>query len=351
MGNTNSSDDNNEALHESPQLTQIPQPQLPQLPQPQLQKLAQLPQLPQLPQLQKKPKITHKKINFVKNKKTNIIDKYSPYEILNVSTNASFKEIRESYKNLVKKHHPDKGGSEFLFKLIKTAYSSLEEKENKKNRIKGKINQKVVKKDYNSFVTNKKNIHVDNKNFNINIFNETFEKSQINIDPNQKGYGNIMDNTSRNAKNDSITHSNLTQFIESDSDEDIDTQVQVYKEPSALSSCNNIGYSNLGEDEINDFSLQTNILSSGYSDYKKAHRKKSNFINPEKVDYKTYNNLEDYKRERENISYNLSKEDKQLIQLKKEEDDKKEKDRQSRQSYYDEKNEQNFRQFNRLFIK
>jgi hypothetical protein len=200
-------------------------------------------------------------------------------------------------------------------------------------------------------MTNKKNIHVDNKNFNINIFNETFEKSQIDIDPNKKGYGNIMDNTSRNTKNDSITNSNLTQFIESDSDDDIDTQVQVYQEPSALSSCNNIGYSNLGEDEINDFSLQTNILSSGYSDYKKAHRKKSNFINPDKVNSKTYNNLEDYKRERENISYSLSKEDEQLIQLKKEEDEKKEKDRQARQSYYDEKNEQNFRQFNRLFIK
>ena len=59
-----------------------------------------------------------------------------------------------------------------------------------------------------SFNTNKKNIYVDDKNFDINTFNNTFEKYKIDIDPNQKGYGDIMDTSKRNAKNQIITESN-----------------------------------------------------------------------------------------------------------------------------------------------
>jgi|ERR1035437_1271077 molecular chaperone DnaJ len=47
------------------------------------------------------------------------------YEVLGVSKGASSDEIKKSYKNLVKKYHPDKGGDVELFKEVAEAYEVL----------------------------------------------------------------------------------------------------------------------------------------------------------------------------------------------------------------------------------
>jgi DnaJ family protein A protein 2 len=43
------------------------------------------------------------------------------YDILGVSKNATFEEIKTKYKSLAQQHHPDKGGDPDLFKKIKHA--------------------------------------------------------------------------------------------------------------------------------------------------------------------------------------------------------------------------------------
>jgi curved DNA-binding protein CbpA len=47
------------------------------------------------------------------------------YAILGVDKNATPKEIKSAYKDKAKRHHPDKGGDEELFKKIKEAYDVL----------------------------------------------------------------------------------------------------------------------------------------------------------------------------------------------------------------------------------
>lgn len=54
------------------------------------------------------------------------------YDILNIEHNASKDEIRQSYVDLVKKHHPDQGGSDALFRKINEAYEILFNDEHKK---------------------------------------------------------------------------------------------------------------------------------------------------------------------------------------------------------------------------
>ena len=47
------------------------------------------------------------------------------YDILGLSKNATFEEIKSKYKSLAQQHHPDKGGDPELFKQIKNAYDVL----------------------------------------------------------------------------------------------------------------------------------------------------------------------------------------------------------------------------------
>jgi len=55
------------------------------------------------------------------------------YDTLNVGRNASPDEIKKSYRNLVKQHHPDKGGDESTFKKITEAYEVLSDPQKRSN--------------------------------------------------------------------------------------------------------------------------------------------------------------------------------------------------------------------------
>ena len=52
-------------------------------------------------------------------------DKLYLYDILNIDENASKAEIKDAYRRLAQKHHPDKGGDEEVFVEIKVAYETL----------------------------------------------------------------------------------------------------------------------------------------------------------------------------------------------------------------------------------
>jgi DnaJ family protein A protein 2 len=47
------------------------------------------------------------------------------YDILEISSDASFEEIKSKYKSLAQQHHPEKGGDPEFFKSIKNAYEIL----------------------------------------------------------------------------------------------------------------------------------------------------------------------------------------------------------------------------------
>lgn len=54
------------------------------------------------------------------------------YKVLGVEKNASDNTIKQAYKDLAKKHHPDLGGNEEKFKQINEAYDTLKNPETRK---------------------------------------------------------------------------------------------------------------------------------------------------------------------------------------------------------------------------
>jgi len=54
------------------------------------------------------------------------------YKVLGVEKNASDNTIKQAYKSLAKKHHPDLGGDENMFKQISEAYDTLKNPETRR---------------------------------------------------------------------------------------------------------------------------------------------------------------------------------------------------------------------------
>ncbi|WP_068792498.1 DnaJ domain-containing protein [Brevibacillus laterosporus] len=55
--------------------------------------------------------------------------KDSPYKVLGLEEDASFDEVKASYRKLMQLVHPDKGGTSYLFLAVKTAYDEIYERE------------------------------------------------------------------------------------------------------------------------------------------------------------------------------------------------------------------------------
>ncbi|CAB4241741.1 chaperone protein DnaJ [uncultured Caudovirales phage] len=49
----------------------------------------------------------------------------NPYQILGLKSGASEEEVKQAYRKLAMKHHPDRGGNEEEFKKIKEAYEKI----------------------------------------------------------------------------------------------------------------------------------------------------------------------------------------------------------------------------------
>ena len=78
-----------------------------------------------------------------------------PYQILKVHPNAQLEDIKKAYRNLVKIHHPDKGGDSAIMLEINSAWEILKKKHNnlefnKVNNLKV-YNQNEYKKETNNY--------------------------------------------------------------------------------------------------------------------------------------------------------------------------------------------------------
>ena len=100
---------------------------------------------------------------------------FNPYKILEIDRDYTPKTLKEQYKNMAMKYHPDKGGDADVFKEITQSYIYLLKKY-KENLPDKQIYE--LKNDFEDFTkeqSGSKNILMRDSNFNINQFNGIFD--------------------------------------------------------------------------------------------------------------------------------------------------------------------------------
>lgn len=284
------------------------------------------------------------------------LKEYDPYKLLRVERTADLKTIKAAYRKLATKYHPDKGGNQDIFDKITKAYTylkSIASISNVKTPTQDHTSLRKQANDVNQPSAAIRKMYTDN--FNIDQFNQQFTDNRMADESTDHGYGSYMTHDSREAdanpssadllvpethrplgqskrRYNKTTKFNVDVFNEEFKDElqlikhttlnpelpESEQAVQVYKEPIAFTSGAQ-SYSDIDKQRVGDYSSFADPLSASnsqqYSDYMSAFTTRSTFMNAAGEEgRKDYRNLDDLKRDRENISYTMSAEDQAQLQ-------------------------------------
>lgn len=246
---------------------------------------------------------------------------YNPWEILGMEHDNDYniQNIKRAYKKRALKYHPDKNlgnkDTTDLFNLITNAYIYLLKKSDEVNEHEIKINQQVSKQDYEDNINeNVVNIHLDKDNFNLNNFNQIFEQYKIN-DDNDTGYGDLMkgenklsEQTKFNSKvSQDVFNAHFNELKKNKHQE----QLIKFQEPNALQSSSGLSTELLGSSNSDGFGF-SNSNNLSYTDIKSAHFDENLLIDPNSVNYKTYNSVEQLESDRSTISFKANKKEKEI---------------------------------------
>ena len=215
-----------------------------------------------------------------------------PYEVLGIPYNSSWKEIRNAYKLMLYKTHPDKMGHSHFFDTIQSAYKSIKSQHAAVNR---QSNYPSTEQKYE----HAHSVQKPNEQFNINSFNKMFEQyaSMYNEgDPYMNG--GYSTDKSLNYQEDIEKLKNRKIKVPK-------RELVIFKEPEALPSCSSLeNVQHLGINSIDDYSCRNG------SDYMKAYSEEAELID----NRQQYNDLDHIINERSNQSFQLTREDKRSQQ-------------------------------------
>lgn len=326
--------------------------------------------------------LEEKKKNFYKNKEEQLNEFESelndfeknnnPFKILNISYEASESDVKNAYKKLALKYHPDKteldkNVATHQFKQITKAYIYLMKKFGDLKNVKS---QEDIRRDARSYFErqdrNRGNrsqesnmIEADrmkigeSKNFDVNRFNKIFEDNRMET-VFDKGYGGKWEEDQ--VDESSVFNSKFTLDVFNKVFEDNKEakkynrpQGQLIKrpEPEALTS-GQLTFTEIGMDGIEDFSSGLNS-TIGFEDYKAAYTYRSKLEKPE-GNRKEYRNVKELEAERSREQV-LSRDEKEELERYHKWQDEREMNRMLNVKKEEEYLEKYNNQINRLFIK
>lgn len=270
----------------------------------------------------------------LKELETNNVD---ALKIFNLQANYSLDDLKKAYKKLALKYHPDKPtGNEEQFQLITKCFMLLLEKYNNRQQDKPfndlKQASKVYLEDQGKHTTINKQAPglIDKDKFDVKLFNKIYEQNKL-WDSNDDGYGSWFssDKTDQDAPNELFGKKfNINVFNSAFEDykDRITAEngaIMEYRDPQELVSCST-GFTDIDSAarKIDDFSKPSTIQGRStrdlaYTDLKTAYTGRGAFIDPSKVEYKTYKSIDELKRDRGNIRFEMNEAELQAYELKK----------------------------------
>jgi hypothetical protein len=246
-------------------------------------------------------------------------------KIFSLKANYTLDELKSAYKKLAMKSHPDKpGGNKEQFQLVTKCYMSLLEKyknrESDKQFTDLRNGSKAYLEDQSKDGYRAK--HMDKDKFDVKLFNKIYEDNKL-WESNDDGYDDFMkkDNDTDppvevfgNKFNINVFNSTFENYKDKATGQN-NMQIQQFREPKELVSCGT-GFTEIDiySKKIEDFSKPLPITGIGnknelaYTDLKTAYTSRGAFIDPSKVEYKTYKSIDELKRDRGNIKYDMTPE-------------------------------------------
>jgi len=310
--------------------------------------------------------------------------------LFGLQANYTIDELKKSFKKLALKYHPDKPtGNEDQFQLITKCFMLLLEKYNaresdkqfsdlknssknyiedqqnnihfnkvfyseslnipntnssknntnsSKNNTNASKNPTNASKKHNYSNKNSNGEYIDKDKFNIKLFNKIYEENKL-WDSNDDGYGDWFSSNKTEEPPSDIFSKKFNINVFNSTFEDYKNKlngqsgaIQEYREPQELVSCST-GFTELtlSAKGIDDFSKPLPVGKSAkelaFTDLKTAYTSRGAFIDPNKVEYKTYKNVEELKRDRGNIRYDMTPEEMRIYELKKRQEQEEEEQR------------------------
>ena len=239
-------------------------------------------------------KTTHLPNNFAMPKQTQKVQvtvnntrvQVDPYELFGVDTDCTIEQIKNVYKQLVLKYHPDKSGydSSNDFKSIQKAYALLLSIKDEEAKITGMTTQTVEsKQDERKQVderVNRVNYNFEpasGQSFDNRRFNDMFEKTRYeDEDDGNDGYENWLKDNNNDHQQPTIssyTTDGFNQTFEQHAKQQSNgRQISKFIEPESMFSYNG-GFESLGE------AVQDYGSDGKYTDLKKAYTQ-ANILHP-----------------------------------------------------------------------
>ena len=265
-----------------------------------------------------------------------------------LNTNYTLDELKIAYKKMAMKFHPDKPtGNTEQFQLVTKCYMSLLEKyKNRENHkhfsdLKDssksflsdqKSNTQHTQRDYNGNRGGEGGF-VDKTKFDVKMFNNIYEQNKL-WDSSDDGYGSWFTSNDTDEPPVELFGNKFNVNVFNSTFEDYKNKVTVengaiqqYKDPQELVSCgSSFTDIDIYARKIEDFSKPLPIAGVGgsktskdlaYTDLKTAYTSRGAFIDPNKVEYKTYKSVDDLKRDRGNIKFEMTQEQQNEYERKK----------------------------------